>query len=183
MTEKDKEFELKFDKKLFKSIINTMISLALCFIIAKVITGVLIVNAKVPSSSMETTIMTGDRLVANRLSYLNKTPVKGEIIVFEDPDEDDKLLIKRVIGTPGDKIQILDGALYLNDELQDEPYIREEMVGSFGPYYVPEDSYFMLGDNRNYSYDARYWENTYIHKDEILGKAMFTYYPKIKVIK
>ncbi len=166
-----------------KEIVNWVITIIACIIIAKMINSFVIVNARVPSASMENTIMTNDRLIANRLAYVFSEPEKGDIVVFEAPDEPDKLFIKRVIGVPGDLVQIHDGLLYINNELQDEPYIKEDMVGSFGPYTVPEDNYFMLGDNRNNSLDARYWRNTYVPEDTILGKAMFTYYPEIHVIK
>ncbi len=166
-----------------REIFNWVITLVACILIAKMINSFVIVNARVPSASMENTIMTNDRLIANRLAYVFDEPERGDVVVFEAPDEPDKLFIKRVIGIPGDTIQIHDGLLYLNNELQEETYIKEDMVGSFGPYTVPEDSYFMLGDNRNNSLDARYWRNTYVPEDTILGKAMFTYYPEIHVIK
>ncbi len=180
----DEEYhEFKFDKRFFKEVVNTILMLLACIAIAKMINSFIIVNARVPSASMETTIMTNDRLVANRLAYVFDTPERGDIVVFEAPDDPEKLYIKRVIGTPGDKVEIVDGYLYLNDQLVDEPYLKEPMVGSFGPYYVPEDNYFMLGDNRNNSLDARYWRNTYVPEDTILGKAVFTYYPKIQIIE
>ncbi len=182
-TKKSSRGDVKEKNNVFKEITSIVITLMACIVIAKLINSVIIVNARVPSASMENTIMTNDRLVANRLAYVFDTPERGDILVFEAPDEPDKLFIKRVIGTPGDKIEIIDGYLYLNDELTDEQYIKEDMVGSFGPYYVPEDNYFMLGDNRNNSLDARYWRNTYVPEDTILGKAMFTYYPKVQVIK
>ncbi len=182
--DKEKTDDSKIDMKfIVREFFNWVLTLLACIVIAKAINGFIIVNARVPSASMENTIMTNDRLVANRLAYVFDEPERGDILVFEAPDEVDKLFIKRVIGIPGDKVEIIDGYLYLNDELTDEPYIREPMVGNFGPYYVPEDNYFMLGDNRNNSLDARYWRNTYVPKDTILGKAMFTYYPEIRVIE
>ena len=89
-----------------------------------------------------------------------------------------KILVKRVIAGPGDWVNIdKDGTVYVNDKALDEPYLAEEPTGDFGPYYVPEDSYFMLGDNRNYSKDSRLWVNTYVHEEKILAKAVFRYYP------
>ncbi len=175
----DQEIELKSKKSFLKSVLDTIFTLVLCLIIAKFITGVIIVNAKVPSQSMETTVMTGDRLIANRLAYINSSPERGDVVVFEAPDDPETLYIKRIIGMPGDTIQIVDGKLYINEVLQDEPYINEPMVGDFGPYFVPEGCYFMMGDNRNHSTDARYWNNTYVPEDTILGKALFTYYPSV----
>ena len=87
--------------------------------------------------------------------------------------------MKRIIGLPGDTVDIIDGKVYINGELLVEDYIKETMVGSFGSYDVPEGSYFMLGDNRNNSNDSRYWYNTYLDRDDILGKVVFKYYPRV----
>ncbi len=176
------DYNLKFDKRLLKAIISTLSTLVLCMIGAFFINYVVIINAKVPTSSMENTIMTGDRIVGNRFAYSTRTPNRGEVVIFRDPDELEKLLVKRVIGMPGDKVEIVNGYLYLNDELTDEPYTREDMVGDFGPYNVPEGNYFMLGDNRNNSIDSRFWTNTFVPKETILGKAMFVYYPEFHSI-
>ncbi len=176
--------EFKLDKNfIIRETFNWIVTIIACIVIAKMINTLIIVNARVPSASMETTIMTNDRLVANRLAYIFDEPEKDDIIVFKAPDDPEKPYIKRVIGTPGDRVDILDGVLYINGELVEEPYIKEEMVGSFGPYYVPEDSYFVLGDNRNNSLDARFWANTYVPKDTIYGKAIFTYYPSVHVVR
>ncbi len=176
----EKQFNVKTTAiSVFKGLLNLLI----CLLGALFITSVLIVNAKVPTSSMEPTIMAGDFVFGNRLSYLNSSPDRYDVVIFRAPDEPKTLYVKRVIGIPGDKIEIVDGALYLNDELLDEPYIKEPMYGSYGTYYVPENSYFMLGDNRNSSKDARYWENTYVSEDAILGKAIFTYFPEIRKIE
>ena len=90
--------------------------------------------------------------------------------IFKFPDDESQLYIKRVIGLPGDKVQIIDGKVYINDSETplDEPYLPEPPEGDYGPYYVPEDSYFMLGDNRNWSKDSRFWTNTYVKKEKVL---------------
>ena len=95
------------------------------------------------------------------------------------------MFIKRIIGLPGEKVEIIDGKVYINDSKEplEEDYIKEEMEGSFGPYDVPEGCYFMMGDNRNDSLDSRFWNDKYVKKDAILGKAKLQYYPKIKLIK
>ena len=126
--------------------------------------------------------MPNDRLVAFRLSYLFSDPERYDIIVFKAPDDESTLYVKRIIGLPGEKVNIIDGKVFINDQevpLEDD-YIMEDMLGSFGPYTVPENSYFMLGDNRNDSQDSRYWENTFLPKENILGKVLFKYYPKIE---
>ena len=87
--------------------------------------------------------------------------------------------LKRVIGLPGETVEIVDGKVYINgsDTPLEEPYLPEPMEGSYGPYTVPEGSYFMLGDNRNNSRDARYWENKFVKKEKIIAKVLFCYYP------
>ncbi len=168
----------KIKKELFDIIKTILIAIIVAFIITKFI----IVNAVVPTGSMKTTIMPNDRLIAFRLSYIFSEPKRGDIIVFKAPDDENMLYVKRIIGLPGETLNIIDGKVYINDNNEPLPdeYIMEEMLGSFGPYTIPEDSYFMMGDNRNDSQDSRYWENTFLSKDNILGKVIFKYYPKIE---
>ena len=142
-----------------------------------------LVNAKVPSASMENTIMTGDRLFGSRWSYAFADPERGDIVIFRYPDNEKILYIKRVIGLPGETVEIHNGAVYIDGEILEEQYLNEIMEGDFGPYEVPEGEYFMMGDNRNNSADSRYWEHTYVEKSKIIGKALFKYYPGFKVIK
>jgi signal peptidase I len=97
--------------------------------------------------------------------------------------EEEEALIKRVIGVPGDTVIIADGELYINGKVIHEEYLGEKMVGSFGPYEVPEGQYFVLGDNRNISEDSRYWDNTFVSEDEIVAKAILKYKPSIELIK
>ena len=129
---------------------------------------------------MENTIMTHDRLIALRTAYWFSEPKRGDIVVFHYPDNEEELYIKRVIGTPGDTVEGKDGIVYVNGEALEEPYIKEPAEEDFGPYQVPKESYFMLGDNRNHSRDSRDWENTYVKKNKILGKAFLRYYPNFK---
>ena len=88
--------------------------------------------------------------------------------------------MKRVIGLPGETVEIKGGEVYIDGEVLEEPYLDVETIGDFGPYEVPEESYFMMGDNRNDSQDSRYWNNTFVKRNKILGKVYFTYLPKIK---
>lgn len=142
-----------------------------------------IVNAAIPSGSMEDTIMTGDRVFGNRLIYNKNDPERGDIVIFKYPDDETQLFIKRVIGLPGETLTIRDGKVYINgsDTPLDEPYLKETPIGDFGPYEIPEDCYFMMGDNRNHSMDSREWENTYVKRDKILAKAVFRYFPFSKI--
>lgn len=175
-------------KNLKKEILDWVFTIGGAILIAIIITQFIIVNANVPTSSMENTIMPKDRIVANRLSYKFSEPERFDVVVFKYPDDESTLFVKRIIGLPGDKIDIIDGKVYINDSAEplDDSFIKEPM--SFGrdnydTYYVPEDSYFMLGDNRNNSKDSRYWINTYVKKDKILGKVIFRYYPNFTIFK
>ena len=147
-----------------------------------VINNFVIVNALIPSESMETTIMTGDRLFGNRLAYTFGEPGRGDIIIFKYPVDEKQLFIKRVIGLPGDTVKITDGKVYINGSETpiDEPYLMESPELSIPlnedvVYKVPQGSYFVMGDNRNHSSDSRVWG--YVSENLILGEAMFRYFP------
>ena len=151
--------------------------LAVAIIVAFLFTRFIIVNAQVPSGSMENTILTGDRLIGFRLAYLFHEPERGDIVIFKYPDDESQNFVKRVIGIPGDVI-IRNGYVYVNGEMLEENYIREPMNsdGEDLTYVVPSGSYFMLGDNRNNSKDSRYWTNTFVSKDKIIAKVSFRYF-------
>lgn len=172
-------------EKVTKEIVSWVKTILMAMVLAFFVTHVLIVNAVVPTGSMENTIMTGDRILALRTSYWFDSPERGDVAVFRYPDDPEQkiLYVKRVIGVGGDTVEIKDGDVYVNDVLQEEPYIKEVTEGSFGPYEVPEGCYFMMGDNRNRSLDARYWENQFVEEDAILGKAVLRYYKGLKLIK
>ena len=151
---------------------------AIAIIIAYVTTHFIIINAQVPTGSMKNTIMEGDRLIGFRLSYKFSKPERGDIVIFKYPDDETQTYVKRVIGTPGDIVQIANGKVYVNNEELEEDYLKEPMNISTKQetYVVPEGHYFMMGDNRNSSLDSRYWTNTYVAEDKILAKVLFRYY-------
>lgn len=151
---------------------------------AFVVNNVFIVNAKVPSGSMENTIMTGDRLIANRLAYLRDPPERFDVVVFKFPDNEDENFVKRVIGLPGETVEIRDGRVYIDrSPLEGDLFAQETPHGDFGPFTVPRSHYFMLGDNRNHSFDSKDWQNPYVEEHKILGEALFGYYPRVKPLK
>lgn len=155
-------------------------------LIAFVLNTFIIANSRVPSGSMENTIMTHDRVIGSRLSYLFGDPERGDIAIFHWPDDESIYFVKRVIGLPGDTVDIKDGHVYLNGSKTplDEPYLKEAMIPEAPMHFeVPEDSYFMMGDNRNNSRDARRWQNTYVKKNKIIAKVLFRYYPNISRIQ
>lgn len=152
-------------------------------VIVLIINNVFIINARIPSESMENTIMKGDQLFGNRLAYKDKDPQRYDIVIFKYPDNPKQLFIKRVIGLPGETVRIEDGEVYINDDPTplDDSFLPEEMEGDYGPYEVPEGCYFMLGDNRNWSNDSRFWSNTYVRRDQILAKAAVRYWPLTRI--
>jgi signal peptidase I len=129
----------------------------------------------VPTGSMETTIMPGDRLYVNKLFNI-KDVKRGDILVFYS-DEMDARLVKRLIGLPGETVEINEnGEVSINGEKLKEPYVSQAR-GEAQTYIIPEGKYFFLGDNRPISVDARYWSNPYISEDKIIGKAVFRFFP------
>ena len=178
----DTEEKASVGKELFQWVLVILGAVILAFLIDTFV----IVNAQIPSGSMENTIMTGDRVFGNRLAYKFSDPKRFDIIIFKYPDDESQLFIKRIIGLPGETVEIHDGNIYINgsDTPLEDVDIKEPMEGSFGPYTVPEGCYFVMGDNRNNSRDSRYWENTFVSEDEILGKAVFRYWPlnKLKLL-
>ena len=165
-------------KKEIKSFAFTfLITIAIVFVLKNFV----IINATVPTGSMENTIMPGDNLLGFRLAYVTEEPQRGDIIFFYFPDDETQKYVKRIIGLPGETVTILDGKIYIDDATEplEEPYLKEEWTKGTGPYVfeIPEDSYLCLGDNRNRSADAREWNNPYVAKEKIIGKALFTYFP------
>ena len=154
-------------------------------VVVLIVNNFLLINARVPSESMEKTIMTGDRFFGNRLAYLFDDPERFDIVVFKYPDDESQLFVKRVIGLPGETVEIKDGKVYINgsETPLDDSFTPETPTGDYGPYVVPDGSYFMLGDNRNHSGDSRFWKQPYVEKEKIVGKAIFRYFPGVKILK
>ena len=136
----------------------------------------------VEGSSMEPSLHHGQRLMVEKISYRIGEPNRGEIVVFKYPSDRRRKFIKRIIGLPGAEIMIRNGLLYLNGIRMDEDYINGPTYGTysaptFGPVVVPEDSYFVLGDNRRNSDDSRYPDVGFVPKKDLVGKALFVYWP------
>jgi len=158
-------------KRFFK---DWIIPITAALAIAMLINKFLFFNIYVPSTSMVPTINKQDKMIVTRM-YNMKNIKRGDIIVFYS-DELKLMLIKRVIGLPGDQITIHDGIVNINGEDIKEDYVKnnERFNGKFD---VPENKFFFLGDNRANSDDARNWKNPYIDKDAIKGKAFLRFYP------
>lgn len=182
-------------------------------VLAFFLTHFVIANSEVPTGSMENTIMAGSRVIGSRLHYTFSDPKRNDVAIFvwgfqcpicKDMFEGEKqeicprcdselgkrgqtvYYVKRIIGMPGDVIDIIDDQVYLNgsDTPLDEPYLAEPMrLGETYHFEVPENCYFMMGDNRNYSLDARYWQNPYISDDKMVAKVLVEYFPTPKLIQ
>ncbi len=163
-----------------KKILEWVKPIIFAVVIAFIINSFIIVNAIIPTASMEPTILVNDRVIALRMSYLFTEPERGDIVIF-DSNYEDKLLVKRIIGLPGDSIEVVDSKVKINGEFIDD-FSDIAIIGDFGPYEVPEESYFMLGDNRNRSKDSRYWDNPYVEKSLIKGKVWIKYFPSLEYL-
>lgn len=131
-------------------------------------------RVRVENISMKPTLQPGELLLVNKLSYRLGEPHHGDVIVFHYPGNPSEDYIKRLIGLPGDNIRIENGLVYINNQPMDEPYIAAPPAYN-GEWKVPEDSYFVLGDNRNQSSDSHSWG--FVPKDLIVGKALIIYWP------
>lgn len=154
-----------------KEIISWILTIAVAFFIGYGINHWVLIKAEVPTGSMENTIMPGNNIWGFRLAYLFSAPERGDIVMFLFPDNESQIYVKRVIGLPGETVEIKNGSVYIDGHVIEEDYLKETMVGNYGPYVVPEDSYFMMGDNRNISKDSRFWVNTYVSKEKIIAKV------------
>lgn len=143
----------------------------------------------VKQTSMQDTLNPNDYIIMYRRAYSgDKEPKRGDIVIFKSELQDEngknKLLIKRIIGLPGDKITINDGKVYINDKEYDESYLKDGYTtGSVNNFKVPKGEYFVMGDNRVVSIDSRYSEVGCIKKDAIKGRAVLRLFPFTKIKK
>ena len=171
-------------------------SLIIAALIAFVVRSFVVQAFKIPSSSMEPTLLIGDHLLVNRLSYAVKVPFtdivllrlgkpeRGDVVVFRYPVDRTKDFIKRVIAKEGDVVEIKDKVVYINGNRVDYPqavYAEPSIIPGFlnqrdntGPVTVPRDSYFVMGDNRDRSLDSRFWG--FVSYDDLVGRALILYF-------
>ena len=168
-------------------------------IIAVIINRYVVINAEIPSESMENLLTVDDRIFGYLMSYVLQQPKRYDVVMFKYPVHEDTIYIKRVIGLPGETVEIKKGKIYIDGSTTpiEENYLPEKWVDGNDGYvfHVPEGCFLMLGDNRNISEDARYWAQraidagvaknrkeasayTYVRGDKIIGRAIFKYYPK-----
>jgi len=186
-----------------KSVLRDWVeSIIIAFLLAMVIRAFLVQAFRIPTGSMRMTLIEGDLILVNKLIYGAKVPftkfnlpafqkpARGDVIVFVYPEDAKKDFIKRLVGLPGDKVEIKGGSIYINDKLISDPvfnqiyyYNRGDFALEGKPIIVPEDSYFVLGDNSASSKDSRFWG--FVPKSNLLGKALVIYWPpqRIRIIK
>ena len=175
-----------------KLLLEYLEALAVALVLAFVIRTFVVQAFKIPSGSMLDTLLIGDHLLVNKFLYGTRIPFtdkvimpledpkQGDVIVFEFPEDTTKDFIKRIIGVPGDVVEMKDKVLTRNGETLVEPYIKHTGSGlqqrrdNFGPITVPAGKYFALGDNRDESYDSRFWG--FVDKEKIRGKAWVIYW-------
>lgn len=167
-------------KKQIKEVFAWVLTIALAVVAAKLINNYVIIKAEVPTGSMEHTIEVDDCILGFQMAYVFGSPKRGDVVIFPYPDNPEITYVKRVIGLPGETVEIKDGYVYIDGTPIEEPYLKEEMRGKYGPYEVPEGCYFMLGDNRNSSADSRKWANTFLKEEDIMAKVLFRYSPSFQ---
>ena len=163
-------------ESIWKDILEAVI---LAIILAAVIRIWLFEPFYIPSPSMETTLMTNDRIIVNKFIYKINEPERGDIIVFQYPLDPERDFVKRVIALEGETIEVRDNYVYINGKRLEEPYIQDTMVFNFGPVRVPKDHLFVMGDNRNNSDDSRVWGA--LHTKYLVGKTVFKYWPPNRI--
>ncbi|MCI8889850.1 MAG: signal peptidase I [Eubacterium sp.] len=183
----------------WKELLSYVWIIAFACILAGAVNRYVLINAKIPSVSMENLLKVNDRIFGCRLSYLFEDPKRYDVVMFKYPVDGETIYIKRVIGLPGETVEIKDSKIYIDGSSTpiEEDYLPEPWVDANDGYLfkVPKDCYLMLGDNRNVSEDARQWAQcavddgvasnleeaeryTYVPKDEMIGRAIFKYYPR-----
>ncbi len=165
--------------QLLRNVLETIVPAAL---IAICINLFLAQATRVYGQSMEPNLHTNQRLVVEKVSYnsylrefLHSSPERGNVVVVSVPNQNGELLIKRVIGLPGDTIMVHDGQVFVNNAAINEPYLKDATLGLFGPIIVPPDQIFVLGDNRNFSNDSRSFGA--VPLNAVVGRAWFSYWP------
>ena len=161
------------------SIVRELVETAVLTILIFLAVRFALQNFKVEGMSMEPTYHDGEYVLVNKIDYLFSSPQRGDVIVFHavaalQPDKD---FIKRIVAVPGDTVRVRNGKVFIDNQPLNEPYISQPPVYNFGPERVPSNSYFVLGDNRNDSYDSHAWPTPWVLRKYIIGKAWIVYWP------
>ena len=176
-------------KKVLAFIFEYVDSARSASILALIIVTLIVQTFAIPTGSMIPTLNIGNHLMVNKFIYYFKKPKRGDIIVFVYPVNPKKDFIKRLVGLPGETIEIKDGSVFINGEELKAPktiagrhYYNEGMYGE-GIIKIPDNAYFVMGDNTRNSKDSRFWG--FVSKKNLLGKAFFVYWPltKMRIIR
>jgi len=154
-------------------VVSIAVAVVLAFLIREFIVELYIVDGP----SMQPTLQSQERLVVNKFIYGLRAPERGEILVFEYPRDRKRDFIKRVIGVPGDTVEIKDGRVLVNNQLLSEDYILEKTRGDYPKSTVPQGTVFVMGDNRNNSEDSRFADVGFVPYELIKGKAVLVFWP------
>ena len=165
------------NESIFEEIKDWVIAITIAVVLAFFIRYFIVELYKVSGPSMQPTLMGDERLVVNKFIYRFKEPAKGEVLIFQSPADPQKDYIKRVIATPGDTIEIKDGKVFVNNQLQKEEYLSRETRGSYELATVPAGHLFVMGDNRNNSDDSRSKSVGFVPYKLIKGQAMVVFWP------
>lgn len=176
-----KERHAKY-RKIITGAMSWIKEIAVALVIVWFVLTFIAQNNQVKGTSMQPTVYANDTIIVNKFVYRFQDPVRGDIIVFPREENGKEVyLIKRIIGLPGDVVDIKDGKVYVNDKVMEEKYITVETTTVDGqevfPIVVPEDEYFVLGDNRPVSKDSRWLSIGTVHRDDIVGKASLRVWP------
>lgn len=170
------------EENLGKNLRENLVILAIALGLSLLIRTFIAEPRFIPSDSMFPTLEIGDRLVVEKVSYYFRPPSQGDIIVFNPPEQlqtlgygADQAFIKRVIGEPGQTVEVKDGWVYIDNQAMFENYIAEPPNYKLAPQQVPKNSYFVMGDNRNDSNDSHVWG--FLPKKNIIGRAVFRFWP------
>jgi signal peptidase I len=183
-------------RHLARELIETFVLALLIFLVVRAA----LQNFRVEGSSMDPVLHDGQYLIVNKaiythinldtiskflpfidpgddpVHYLFRRPQRGDVIVFRFPGNPDRDFIKRIIGEPGDTVEVKDSTVYINGGALDEPYLTSKPTYVYGPAEVPPKQYFVLGDNRNNSYDSHVWG--FLPEENIIGQAWLSYWPR-----
>ncbi|KJR99615.1 MAG: signal peptidase I [Peptococcaceae bacterium BRH_c4a] len=171
------EVKERREKSVLREILESII---IAVVLALLIRTYILQPFFIPTGSMEPNLMVQDHIIVNKVNYRFWEPQRGDIVVFRYPVDPKRDFVKRLIGKPGERVEIRNSQLYIDGSIVNENYLPEGLrFHDFGPVKVPENSYLMLGDNRNNSDDSRVWGT--LPKDLIIGKAVLIYWPLDRV--
>lgn len=171
---------MKEEKGILRELLEWIVFLLIIIGVTYLIITYVGQRTKVSGQSMETTLHDGDNLIVDKISYRFREPERFEIIVFPYQHKENTYYIKRIIGLPGETVQVMEGRVYIDGEPLDEHYGNELMENAGlaeEPVTLGEDEYFVLGDNRNHSSDSREPSVGILHREDLLGRAWIRIWP------